>query len=305
MAIKIRENQLEEIAGLTPEYPYVMHHEDLTITRVPWHWHEELELCRVVSGTVKIETTNQSYVFEKEQGFFINTNILCTMRPVEAGKPTVMDSHLFHATFLSGHFKSIFETKYLEPILTDKNLQILELRGENERQRSMLKKLRQLAYLQKVEDAEFQTRNMLSEIWLLLLEEARERQAVPCQTKLISQERIQTMIAFIQKNYGRKLLLEEIAGAAAVSKRECLRCFQNCIHKTPSEYLLEYRMEMAERLLRTSRATVAEISMETGFSSEAYFCKVFRQIRGRTPGQYRRENARQGRTEESFSYRGI
>ena len=294
MAIKVRDNQLEEIAGLTSEYPYVMHHEDLMVTRVPWHWHEELELCHVVSGFVAVETANESYVFEKNQGFFINTNILCTMEPKEKGQPVILDSHLFHATFLSGHFKSIFETKYLEPILTNKNLELLEIRGENPRQRAMLTKLVRLACLQKEENSEFQTRNILSEMWLLLLEEIREQESRRRPVKLVNQERIQTMMAFIQKNYSQKLLLEEIAASAAVSKRECLRCFQGCIHKTPTEYLLEYRIEIARRLLRTSQATIAEIAMETGFSSEAYFCKVFRQTQGRPPGQYRRENLNSG-----------
>ena len=37
MRIKVRENQAEEIEGLTTEYPYAYHHADLADTKVPWH----------------------------------------------------------------------------------------------------------------------------------------------------------------------------------------------------------------------------------------------------------------------------
>ncbi|MCU6698236.1 hypothetical protein [Laedolimicola ammoniilytica] len=72
------------------------------------------------------------------------------------------------STFLAGHFKSIFETKYLEPVLQNKKLDILELRGTNENQQKILVKLRAAARLQNELDTEFQTRNLFSEIWLLL-----------------------------------------------------------------------------------------------------------------------------------------
>ena len=35
----------------------------------------------------------------------------------EDGQTAVIDSHLFHPIFLGGHFKSIFFTKYLDPVL--------------------------------------------------------------------------------------------------------------------------------------------------------------------------------------------
>ena len=83
-------------------------------------------------------------------------------------------------------------------------------------------------------------------------------------------------------------LFLQIAAAAVVSKRECLRCFQSCIQRTPIEYLLDYRIQMAERLLRTTELPVTEIALQTGFSNSAYFTKVFRQLRGLSPSQFRK-----------------
>ena len=287
MKITVNANQLEEIEGLTSEYPYTMHQTNLKETKVPWHWHEELEFCYIRSGAVRLTTTNQGYLFKEGEAFFINTNVLCTMEPVNK-EDTFLDSHLLHPIFLGGHFRSIYETKYLEPILKNKNLEVLEIRSQNQRQKKILAKLKRAAALQDLENTEFQTRNLFSDIWLLLLQEAEEEKTgLPA--KGVNQDRIQTMLSFIHQNYSRKISLEEIAASAAIGKRECLRCFKSSIRKAPFSYLLEYRITAAEKLLRTTADSVGEIAMRTGFSNEAYFCKMFKKIKGETPGTYRKK----------------
>lgn len=98
------------------------------------------------------------------------------------------------------------------------------------------------------------------------------------------------MLAFIHRNYAEKITLEQIASSAMISKRECLRCFQTAIGKPPVAYLLEYRIQKAEQLLRATGLSVTEIAMQTGFSGSAYFAKMFRELRGISPGQYRKEH---------------
>ena len=290
MEIKINKNQAEEIEGLTVEYPYVLHRAELGSTKIPWHWHEEVEFVYVRDGSMRLLTAGQERSFEKGEGFFINTNVLCSM---ENQDHCQIDSHLLNSTFLAGHFKSIFETKYLEPVLQNKKLDILELRGTNENQQKILAKLRTAARLQNEPDTEFQTRNLFSEIWLLLGKEIALLNYGERPVQTLRQERLVQMLAFIHHHYPNKLSLEEIAGAASVGKREALRCFQACMQKTPFEYLMEYRIEMSKKLLKDSEETVMEIAMATGFSSAAYYGKVFREACGMTPGAYRKESRRE------------
>lgn len=284
MKLRIRSNQMEEVEGLYNEYPYVFHHVDLRQTAIPWHWHEALEFCYVQVGRLKVSTAGQTQVFEKGQGFFINSNVLTAMNE---DSECVIDSHLFHPVFLGGHFKSVFETKYLDPVTQNRNLDLLPIRGETGTQQQLLQKLRQLALLQTEADVEFQTRNLLSDIWLLLLEELQNTQLNRSSVK--NQDRILTMLAFIQENYGQKLTLQEIANAGAVSTRECLRCFQAAIHQSPVEYLLEYRVQVATKLLESTDLSVTEIAIQTGWGSSSYFTKIFHRLRGKTPNAHRKE----------------
>ena len=283
MKLQIRTNRMEELSDLHNEYPYAFHHVSLIRTAVPWHWHEALEFDYVVSGSVKVSTAGQTQTFRKGEGFFINTNVLTAMENLE---DCLLDSHLFHPVFLGGHFKSVFETKYLNPVLQNKTLDLLPLRGDTPESRQLLSCLRQLARLQSHKDTEFQTRSVLGEAWLLLLRELEHAhlQAAPAK----NQDRLLTMLSFIQEHFAEKLTLEEIADSAAVSTRECLRCFRSAIDRSPIEYLTDYRLQMARKLLETTDLPVTEIALRTGFGSSSYFTKMFRRTSGITPVAHRR-----------------
>ena len=55
------------------------------------------------------------------------------------------------------------------------------------------------------------------------------------------------------------------------------------------QYLAQWRMQAAGRLLLESRATVAAIALEVGYDSEAAFARAFKRMVGRPPAAWRRE----------------
>ena len=286
MKLQIRSDQMEEIQGLHNAYPYAFHAVDMEKTVVPWHWHEALEFNYIAQGCMKVSTAGQTLTFRKGEGFFINSNVLTSMTGLEH---CIMDSHLFHPVFLGGHFNSVFETKYLHPVTQSRDIELIPLRGETEQQRKLLHLLRQLSALQQRQDTELQTRNLLSDMWLLLLEELRNARPSPTHADSRSKDRLLTMIAFIQENYGERLTLEQIAASAAVSTRECLRCFRTGIGQSPTDYLISHRIDMAKKLLRSTGLPITQVALDTGFSSPAYFSKTFRAHTGFSPQEYRKK----------------
>ena len=290
MKLNIQNNNMEEVAGISAQYPYVYRKVDGRETSVPWHWHEEVEFSYVLRGNLRVTLPGQSYIFQENQGFFINSNILHTMEPADAETGAFWDSHLFHPMLLGSHYRSIFDSKYLAPVLKNKKFELVPFCGENETQQNILQQLRRAADAQEKEYSEFRTRNIFSDIWLLLIKELQELENSAKPIKPASQERIQLMLAFIHEHYPEKLSLDQIADAAFISRRECLRCFQNCIQKTPFEYLMDHRIRMAEKLLRTTDLSITEIALQTGFSNSAYFAKTFKELKKQSPSQYRKSN---------------
>lgn len=288
MELVIGSNQLQQVEGISAQYPYVLNQVSSTQTRVPWHWHDEVEFSLVRQGALKVSIAGNSRIIRKGQGFYINANILHTMEPVCPDEEVLWDSHMLHPMLLGSHYRSIFDTKYMATILKNRNCELVVFQGGEETEQAVLTLLEQAAEAQTQEYSEFRTRNIFSDIWLLMMKIVARLEGDAKLPRPVSQERIQTMLAFIHQHYAEKLTLDQIAAAAIISRRECLRCFQSCIQKTPFAYLMDYRIRMAEQLLRTTSEPITQIALQTGFGTSAYFTKTFRQLRGLTPGQYRK-----------------
>lgn len=285
MELIIGSDHMQDVADVTAEYPYALHPlVSSAETRVPWHWHEEVEFSLVRRGALQVTVAGRRQVLEAGDGMFLNTNVLHAMAAADPDVETVWDSHMLHPVLLGGHYKSVFDSKYLSPVLKNKRCDLIVFRPDSGARQTLLALLAEAAEVQDQPDSEFRTRNIFSDIWLLLMKEAEKQTAPPP----VSQERIQLMLAYIQQHFREKLTLEQIAAAAAVSERECLRCFRSCIQTTPFSYLTDYRIQVAERLLRTTDRSVTEIALETGFADGAYFAKLFRQARSVSPSQYRK-----------------
>lgn len=280
-------NQVEIIEGMTVEYPYCLHHRDLTDFVIPWHWHEELELGYIQEGVSKIITVGAEYTVDQGNGFFINSNVMDMKRNAAPGGRTLEINHIFHPIFLGGHFKSRFETKYLNPVIKNRQIEVHIIRHGYPTSERILKNLRLLKELQGNPDIEFQTRNILSETWLLLLEDLREHPDTRPQTGVEQRDRLRSMIAYIHGHYTERLTLSEIAKVAGVSEREASRCFKKNIGQSPIEYLIAFRLNESKKLLRESKLSITEIGLQCGFSDSAYFGKAFRAAYGMTPGTYR------------------
>ncbi len=286
--LQLDENQIEQIDGMSMDYPYCMHQRNLTDIVIPWHWHEELELGYLETGTSIITTVNAEYTIHQGDGFFINTNVMDTKKNAVPGHTALEINHIFHPVFLSGHFRSRFETKYLNPILKNSQIEVHIIRRGTPLGNSILANLINLKELQQNPDAEFQTRNLLSETWLLLQDELRTNfHGNVCPSE--NENRLRNMLLFIHTHYSEKLTLVEIASSADLSAREAQRCFQRVLHQSPSEYLISYRLNTAKKMLLETNNTITEIAFRCGFSDAPYFSKTFRTATGVTPMEYRKK----------------
>ncbi len=283
-------NQVEIIEGMTIEYPYCLHKRDLTNFIVPWHWHEELELGYIQEGISKIVTVGAEYTVRQGDGFFVNSNVMCMKQNASSGVKTIEINHIFHPIFLGGHFKSRFETKYLNPVINNKQIEVHVIRRGRSTANLILKNLYHLKELQNETDSEFQTRNTLSETWCLLIKELQENPDIQKTTGMEQTNRLRSMIAYINQHYPERITLAEIAKTAGVSEREASRCFKKTIGQSPMEYLIKYRLNQSKKLLLETNMTITAICQQCGFSDSAYFGKVFRKSYGMTPSEYRSGN---------------
>jgi signal transduction histidine kinase/DNA-binding LacI/PurR family transcriptional regulator/DNA-binding response OmpR family regulator len=93
--------------------------------------------------------------------------------------------------------------------------------------------------------------------------------------------------AYIHTHYEEPVSLEAVAVHIGVCKEHLARCFREEMGVTLVTYRNRYRVERAKTLLREKEKRVVDVAMEVGFSSSAYFCRVFKQEVGKSPQAYR------------------
>jgi AraC-like DNA-binding protein len=92
--------------------------------------------------------------------------------------------------------------------------------------------------------------------------------------------------------------VERLAQVSAVSPAHFARSFKQAFGLPPHRYLLTRRIERATALLRDTDQPIMEIAFATGWNSLGTFGRIFRDITGESPGEFRdREQTAPGRRE--------
>jgi AraC family transcriptional regulator len=94
------------------------------------------------------------------------------------------------------------------------------------------------------------------------------------------------VLDYIESNLNRELTLRELAGITDLSPHHFARMFKQTIGVAPHRYVLERRVERAKEMLRTSSASLVEISLSMGFCSQSHFTSTFRRMVGATPTEF-------------------
>lgn len=291
---QIDDKMREILDDILPDFPYVIHKDEtknFIREYVPWHWHEEVEFTYVLEGTLKVGYKNRIIILEHGDGVFTNSNTLHTMcNGGKKGNNVVFYTQIIQKSFLGGRPGSIWERRYLLPLLENREVEYCIFRNgcwEDEKILAGIRNSSELG-LKKPWGYEFELRNILSGVWIELCHKYDIINASGWKENDEEDQRIKKMMGFIQENYDQSIHVEQIAKAADVSARECFRCFERNLSMTPFHYLMQYRvLEAADRLIR-SNSSITEIGLECGFQSNSYFTKIFKQYMNCTPSQYRK-----------------
>lgn len=253
----------------------------------PWHWHKAVELFFVEEGCIEYNTTYGKYIFPKGSGGMVNSNILHMTK--QKNNQTVQLLHIFDASFIGGTADSKIEKKYITPLTTLCQLDIIQLYPDNIEQKKVLDLIKNSFNISDNEFGyEIKLREKLSEIWMLLLEKVYSKiEKKQMNTK--ADERIKLMMIYVHENFSDKITISNIAKAGYVSERDCFRIFHKCLNMTPLEYVTNYRLRKSCDMLVNSNDTVSTIGQECGLGSSSYFGNVFKKYIGVTPTEYRKK----------------
>lgn len=97
---------------------------------------------------------------------------------------------------------------------------------------------------------------------------------------------VQKMLNHVRNSYMDKVSLEEIADELNVSPKYLSHLFTQEVGASFSDYLKNFRIDIAKRLMSSSKLKVYEIGEEIGYRDPKYFCKMFKEVTGLSPKEY-------------------
>lgn len=102
--------------------------------------------------------------------------------------------------------------------------------------------------------------------------------------------RMEEIIKFVNENYSGIGSISEIASRFYISKYYLCRLFNQNLGISLITYLNTIKIRRACEMLCEGKYSITDIATKCGFNSPSYFCKVFKEERGISPTQYKKQH---------------
>ena len=283
--ISTDDSLMETVAHGSDAYPFRYYYEDLSLfdfSCVDWHWHSEIEFVYIETGHVIFDSGEDHFCLNPGEGIMINSKVLHKM---SCHASAVIPNFLFNPAFIAPAGSLIYE-KYVSPVISS-STDFIVFRPDEPWQRDALEIIKDIIAAQNKQSSnELFISMQIQKLWMIIFSNNKFE---PAENRLSASRRtrLQLMMEFIHSDYSKNINLDDIAGAADISKSTALHLFQDNLQTTPVNYLISYRLKKAARLLANTEKKITAIALETGFNNADYFCRSFKKAYGVTPGDYR------------------
>lgn len=102
-----------------------------------------------------------------------------------------------------------------------------------------------------------------------------------------SLDRLKDILKYVETNYSDKISIADAADICGFSQSHFMKFFKNNMAVSFTDYLNDYRLTMAARLLISSSDAIVNVAAETGFDNLSYFNRLFKRKYGCTPTAFR------------------
>jgi AraC-like DNA-binding protein len=95
---------------------------------------------------------------------------------------------------------------------------------------------------------------------------------------------------FIDASLDSKIRVRDCAKQTRLSVSYFSQAFKVTFGMTVAQYIRRRRVERAQRLMLLSRMPHSRVALATGFSDQAHYCRVFRDVMGISPNAWRHKH---------------
>ncbi|MBR3508337.1 MAG: helix-turn-helix transcriptional regulator [Lachnospiraceae bacterium] len=253
---------------------------------VPTHWHDEMELIYVKKGSGIITVDFEEYRLEAPALIIILPGQLHSIKQLEKDRMEY-ENIIFDPHMLISQKSDTTNEYFFKPLLAGKIAIPSVINLDNSNYGEIITPIDACDSINATKPAGYQLyiKSMLFQFFYILDSKCRDFEAKAGNRSNL--EKMKTVLKYVENNYADKITIAEIAKLVNFSESHFMRYFKETIGTSFIDYLKDYRLTMAARLLKSSDSQILNIAIDVGFDNLSYFNRSFKAKYGVTPRQYR------------------
>lgn len=249
-----------------------------------WHYHPELEMIYIEEGQGKRHIGNHISHFEDGDLILIGANLPhygFKSRLTGSNQEIVLQIH--ESCFGEG-FLDMVELSSIKDLLKKTKLG-MSFSGETKQK--IGESLRSMFYMTRFE----RTIELIKILHLLSLSDEYEVLNAGGYSLVASGsdlQRIDVVYDYVNQNFESRIPLEAIAESVSMTVPAFCRFFKRSTGKTFVQFLNEFRIAHACKVMMDNKESIANIAYDCGFVNLSNFNRAFKKIVGMTPSEFQK-----------------
>lgn len=273
----------------TADFPIELYHLDKNAAKYEMvhHWHRELEVIRVLQGTLTVTIGTNERVLQKDDAVLVGCDTLHAAHPVDCVYQCVTWD-------IGGFIPSQPDCRnFLNELLSGQRIILPDADQKTEVSENIQRLFSAMVRLEKDSGTRFDVLSALFCLYAALLRNDCTQKAALVGTADENTARLKQALSLIRSSYHEDLTLARMAKACDMSPQYFCSCFRSMTKRSPMEYLNYYRLAAAVKMLVNTDESITQIAYTCGFNDLSYFIKQFKNEKGVSPGKFRKQLAKE------------
>lgn len=254
---------------------------------IAMHWHKDIEIIVVKKGCGLICVNLNTYTVNAGDMVFVFSGQLHSISQKDE-ETMEYENIIFKPELLKSSGYDLYNDNLLQPLLLG-NLNFCPVISNNSKANSLFFSI--INEIDKLCDLhpyayQLSVKAQLFQLLYLLLSNCNLSRTKPDNQK--SLDKIKIILSYVANNFKNNISIEDISNYCHYSQSYFMKFFKDAMGKSFIQYLNDYRLDVAAKLLISTSDDIIDIAINTGFENLSYFNRSFKKKYGITPGKYRK-----------------
>lgn len=253
------------------------------------HWHNEFEIVFILSGEFTLNINSNTFTCCKDDILLINKEELHSFNIDDNGecfwKTLVFDLSQLNSTIFDS-----CSVNFIAPII-NKEFKFPSIISANSNSNIEIRAILESiinCYNSKSYGFELEIKSLMFHFFSYLFKNELVNKIDKHSCNEAKVDKIKTVLSYIEKNYNKEISIDELADMCHYNKYHFMRFFKKHTGKTCTQFIKDYRLDKAVKLLSSTDLAITQIALDVGFSNISYFIRSFKEKNMITPNEFKK-----------------